>query len=162
MATKAKPDARPKVTNPITMLLHAEGLTIQDLARILETSHGGANKFVAGERRINATHKRCLIVELGEVGEQVADLLEERYAAMRPEKVERLVLFDDTPTPLAECDYYMRSDGRVVYMEPDDPTAPIELYTIGEWKKRFGEPGMASDQHGRMMGFFATEPDFCE
>ena len=36
------------------------------------------------------------------------------------------------------------------------------LYTIEEWKAKFGEPGLAQDQSGRVMGYFTTEPEFCE
>lgn len=43
---------------------------------------------------------------------------------------------------------------------PKEPKG--KLYTIEEWKAKFGEPGLATDVHGRMMGFFPTEPDFCE
>jgi hypothetical protein len=45
---------------------------------------------------------------------------------------------------------------------------PERLYTIEQWKERFGEPGggVTHDRHGRVHGiggaYFATEPDFCE
>ena len=149
-------------TNPITALIHEAGLTIADLARILEASHGGCRKYIDGERRISATHVRCLVAELGDTGQEIADALEARYWSLRPDKVERLVLFDDgAATPIEECDYFIRDDGRVVYVEPDDPN-DTATYTIEEWKARFGEPGMASDRHGRMLGFFSTDPDYCE
>jgi hypothetical protein len=45
---------------------------------------------------------------------------------------------------------------------------PQRLYTIEEWKAKFGQPGggVTHDQHGRAYGigsaYFPTEPDFCE
>ena len=35
-------------------------------------------------------------------------------------------------------------------------------YTIDEWKRLFGEPGSGADIHGRMNGYFPTEPEYCE
>jgi len=34
--------------------------------------------------------------------------------------------------------------------------------TIDEWKRLYGEPGPLTDQHGRIWGYYPTEPCFCE
>jgi hypothetical protein len=33
-------------------------------------------------------------------------------------------------------------------------------YTISEWRRRFGVPGSSQGQHGRVEGFYPTEPCF--
>lgn len=45
-----------------------------------------------------------------------------------------------------------------------DADGEYELVTIDEWKKRYGTPGDGTglDINGRILGYFATEPDFCE
>ena len=41
---------------------------------------------------------------------------------------------------------------------------PIVYYPISEWIEKYGRPGnpTGTDQHGRILGSFPTEPDFCE
>jgi hypothetical protein len=153
----------PTKMNETTRRLNAAGLTIPGFAELLGVSHGAARKFVHGERRINATHARCLVDTLGDDGAAIVDAMNARYAELRPKTPFKAVLFDDDDyvTPSADWETWVRADGTVVYVEPDDPN-DTATYTIDEWKARFGEPGMASDRHGRMWGYFATDPDYCE
>ena len=37
-----------------------------------------------------------------------------------------------------------------------------QLYTIIEWKFRFGMPGRHVDAQGREFGVFATDPDYLD
>lgn len=43
-----------------------------------------------------------------------------------------------------------------------EQTEEIVYLTIEEWKEQYGEPKMACDIFGRILGTFPTEPDFCE
>ena len=52
-------------------------------------------------------------------------------------------------------------------MNPDvkrDADGEYQLISIDEWKRLYGTPGDGTglDVNGRVLGYFTTEPDFCE
>lgn len=150
-------------TNPATIALRAVGLSIPQFADLIGVSRGAARKIVDGERRINATHAQCLVDTFGDDGQAIVDATQTRYRERRPRHDFKPVLFDMDDYAVAPVEYesWVRCDGTVVWMLPDDPN-DTETYTITEWKSRFGQPGAAADRHGRMFGYFTTEPDYCE
>lgn len=149
--------------------LEACGMNYADLATTLGISIGTVNNKMLGRSRFTAEQARHLEREYGADGVAlVAEVVRAfrifRQGETQVEMDERrretiqLVLVEDR---VVEPDIITRDDGSVIYVEPDDPN-DTATYTIEDWKARFGEPGMASDRHGRMFGYFATEPDYCE
>ena len=149
--------------------LEACGMNYADLATTLGISIGTVNNKMLGRSRFTAEQARHLQREYGAEGVALVDAVETAFRVFRQGETQaemderrretiQLVLVEDR---VVEPDIMLRDDGRVDYFEPDDAN-DTELYTIDEWKARFGEPGMASDRHGRMLGYFSTDPDYCE
>ena len=154
---------------PLGKALEACGLTYPELATALGISIGTVNSKMTGRSRFTAAQARHLEREYGAEGVALVAEVERAFRIFRQGETQaemdarrresiQLVLVEDR---VVEPDIMLRDDGRVDYFEPDDPN-DTELYTIDEWKARFGEPGMASDRHGRMLGYFSTDPDYCE
>lgn len=51
---------------------------------------------------------------------------------------------------------------QLVETDAVDDEGDIVKVPIDEWKRLYGEPGPLTDQHGRIWGYFPTEPCFCE
>lgn len=51
---------------------------------------------------------------------------------------------------------------KLIKTDAVDDQGDIVYYTITEWKDQFGEPGSGADINGRINGYLATEPDYCE
>jgi hypothetical protein len=131
----------------VTMLLEERGIPKVALADVCGIGPQQLSKYVCGARRLNAEQRRAIEAEYAMVAAEVIgafDAAREAWQSTAPVGMSRPI------PPMNE---------RIVDTdEPDDG----EWYTIDEWKRRFGEPGLAVDANGRMMGYFATEPDYCE
>lgn len=149
--------------------LEACGMNYADLATTLGISIGTVNSKMHGRSRFTAEQARHLEREYGADGAALVDAVDTAFRIFRQGETQaemderrretiQLVLIEDR---VVEPEIIMRDDGTVIYVEPDDPN-DTATYTIDEWKARFGEPGMASDRHGRMLGYFSTDPDYCE
>lgn len=61
-------------------------------------------------------------------------------------------------------DFIEQSPPGFISTDAVDDQGDIVLIPISEWKELYGTPGNCTgvDQHGRINGFFPTEPCFCE
>jgi hypothetical protein len=142
------------------------GITYRDLGNLLGVSMGTVNSKMAGRSRFTATQCGILLAEYGDDGQALIDAVDQLVRAIQSNSREermKVQAAGRAPVPLAEDgvlrpNVWPRADGTVIITEDGEPG---EL-TIDEWKARWGEPGLAADRHGRMMGYFATEPEYCE
>ena len=140
------------------------GMTYAELGTALGISMGTVNAKMSGRSRFTFAQAEHLRREYGAKGEALVEASEMMFRAFSSGNAEerrkvtakgRAGLLEDDGV---EVDYWPNADGTVTHYEDGEPG----LFTIDEWKARYGEPGMAADQHGRVMGYFTTEPDYCE
>jgi hypothetical protein len=133
----------------VLSLMREEGITFDDLAAASGFSAYSCRKYVYGEREIRSKTERELV-------------------AMHEKRAEWIRLH-----PVAPCGKKRLAAKRTVEKrEPAKPQAwrPMpnppdadwdgELYTIEEWRRRFGAPGSSQGQHGRVEGYYPSEPCF--
>jgi transcriptional regulator with XRE-family HTH domain len=144
--------------------LENTGMTYADLGTALGISMGTVNSKMSGRSRFTYAQAEHLRREYGREGAALVEASEMMFRAIQSGSAEerrkvtakgRAQLLEDDGV---EVDYWPNADGTVTHYEDGEPGE----WTIDEWKARFGMPGMAADQHGRMMGYFTTEPDYCE
>jgi hypothetical protein len=136
--------------NPVSVFLEERGIKKTRLADTCGVGPVQLSKYVCGARRLTGEQRRSIMVEWPKDAEELIvlfDLARRGWQDQQPLRFSRpaarVALEESTREPEAE---------------PDDG----ESYTIEEWKERFGEPGLFADVHGRVWGYFATDPDFCE
>ena len=132
----------------VSILLDEQGIRKGRLADTLGVSTVALSKYICGARRLNADQRHAIEAEHVLVARSLIaafDAARKDWESAKPIRAKR-----GEAVPMNE---------RVVdIVEPDDGV----WYTIDEWKARFGEPGSGADVHGRMNGYFSTEPDYCE
>lgn len=134
--------------NAVSEFLEARGISKARLADVCGVGPVQLSKYVCGARRLNAEQRAAIEVEFGADGAEMIVVFDEArrvWESSQPIRGAR-----KPPVPMVERE--------VDPPEPDDGV----WYTIEEWKAKFGEPGHLVDVHGRVWGYFSTEPDFCE
>jgi len=141
------------------------GLTYRELQDLLGVHIGTVNAKMNGRSRFTKTQRDTLYKKYGEDGQALVDAVEamfRAYVSGTQEERRKLSAAGRAEAAASNtrdgANIWPLADGSVLITEDGDP----ELLTIDEWKARYGEPGLASDRHGRMMGYFTTEPDYCE
>ena len=148
-------------------LLASVDLSAEDLSRIVGVAPRSVMKYLYGERAAAEKVRLVLVRELGERGRIIVGHMERAradYEATHPiapggkKRVSARTYSVRTPLKPAKR-------GRDVWHPPAYAYAGDEhdeqLYSIEDWKRLFGEPGLAWDVNGRMWGAFPSEPCFC-
>lgn len=137
--------------NPVTVFLEERGIKKTRLADTFGVGRTQLSKYVCGARRLTSQQRRSIMIEWPKDALELLDLFDaarKGWESHQPLRVSR-------PAPKVTAEEKT--------LEPeDDDDDDGESYTIEEWKARFGEPGPLTDVHGRVWGYFSTEPDFCE
>ena len=65
---------------------------------------------------------------------------------------------------MSRADFVEKDPPGMIGTDAVDDNGDIVYYPISEWIEKYGRPGnpTGTDQHGRVLGSFPTEPDFCE
>ena len=145
----------------VLSLMREEGITFDDLAAASGFSAYSCRKYVYGEREIRSKTERELVAMHGARANTI-------IRAMHEKRAEWIRLH-----PVAPCGKKRLAATRTVAKReptkretwrpmPNPPDADWdgELYTIEEWRRRFGAPGSSQGQHGRVECYYPSEPCF--
>ena len=132
--------------SPARAMMHTYGWSQAQVARVLECGELHVFKYLTGLRGVSPKQANQLRREFGADADAFVDACNAAKVRVRePRKVRREA-----------------SKPRVWRAMPNPPDADWdgELYTIDEWRRRFGAPGSSQGQHGRVEGYYPSEPCF--
>jgi plasmid maintenance system antidote protein VapI len=127
-------------------MMHSHGWSQAQVARVLECGELHVFKYLTGLRGVSPKQANQLRREFGPDADAFVDACNAAKVRVRePRKVRREA-----------------SKPRVWRAMPNPPEADWdgETYTIAEWRRRFGAPGSSQGQHGRVEGYYPSEPCF--
>lgn len=126
--------------------MHSHGWSQAQVARVLECGELHVFKYLTGLRGVSPKQANQLRREFGPDADAFVDACNAAKVRVRePRKVRREA-----------------SKARVWRAAANQADADWdgELYTIAEWRRRFGAPGSSQGQHGRVEGYYPSEPCF--
>ena len=131
--------------SPARVIMYDNAWTPAQVGRVLGCGELQVTKYLTGYRRLSATQSSYLRREFGAPAEALIDACNAAWVRQNePELVRR-----DVPKVV-----------RTLAPRPADDDWDGSLYTILEWRRRFGAPGSSQGQHGRVEGFYPSEPCF--
>jgi plasmid maintenance system antidote protein VapI len=127
----------------------SETLTHDRVARAIGCARPQLTKYLNGVRPISSMMRTKLEREFGTDGVTLINLCSEAHRAK-----------DEGTRANAGIKKQTAKRTRTKNHLPQPYDGP--WFTISEWRAKFGEPGCSSrsDPHGRVEGFFPTEPCF--
>ena len=132
--------------SPARAMMHTNGWSQAQVARVLECGELHVFKYLTGLRGVSPKQANQLRREFGPEADAFVDACNAAKVRVRePRKVKR-----EPAKPRAWR----------VAPNPPDADWDGELYTIDEWKRLFGVPGSSQGQHGRVEGYYPSEPCF--
>jgi hypothetical protein len=136
--------------SPTRVLMLELGIDADELAGIIGCERHRVRRYVSGDRRIPKGVRNQIIARWGPRAQTFLDAIDlhrgdtELYAPWSNDKGARVGKRVPADAPLIS-----------VHIFDDDPDG--ELFTIDEWRERFGAPGTHVDVHGRQFSTYATE-----
>jgi hypothetical protein len=125
--------------------MYANAWTPAQVGRVLGCGELQVTKYLTGYRRLSAIQSSYLRREFGPSAEQLIDACNAAFVRQ------------DTPSIVKREGPKVLASGAANAPDSDWDGA---LYTISEWRRRFGVPGSSQGQHGRVEGFYPSEPCF--
>ena len=132
--------------SPARAMMHSHGWSQAQVARVLECGELHVFKYLTGLRGVSPKQASQLRRELGADADAFVEACNAAKVSVRePRTVKREA-----------------SKPRAWRQMPNPPDADWdgELYTIAEWRRRFGAPGSSQGLHGRVEGYYPSEPCF--
>lgn len=127
-------------------MMHTHGWSQAQVARVLECGELHVFKYLTGFRGVSPKQANQLRREFGPDADAFVDACNAAKVRVRePRTVKREASKHRTWRPMPN---------------PPDADWDGELYTIEEWRRRFGAPGSSQGQHGRVEGYYPSEPCF--
>ena len=127
-------------------MMHTNGWSQAQVARVLECGELHVFKYLTGLRGVSPKQANQLRREFGPEADAFVDACNAAKVRVRePRTVKREAAKRQTWRPLPN---------------PPDADWDGELYTIEEWRLRFGAPGSSQGRHGRVEGYYPSEPCF--
>ena len=127
-------------------MMHSHGWSQAQVARVLECGELHVFKYLTGLRGVSPKQANQLRREFGPDADAFVDACNAAKVRVRePRTVKREPAKRETWRPLPN---------------PPDADWDGETYTIAEWRRRFGAPGSSQGQHGRVEGYYPSEPCF--
>lgn len=131
--------------SPARVIMYANAWTPAQVGRVLGCGELQVTKYLTGYRRLSAIQSSYLRREFGAPAEALIDACNAAWIRQNePEVVRR-----DAPKVV-----------RILASRAPDDDWDGARYTISEWRRRFGVPGSSQGQHGRVEGFYPSEPCF--
>jgi len=121
-----------------------------ELAKVIGCERPRVTRYVTGDRRIPKGARHQIIARWGPRAQTFLDAIDlargdgELYAPWSNDK---------------GANYGERTGGEppLVSVHVFDDGTDDCMYTIAEWRARFGAPGSGADVHGRQFGAYTTE-----
>ena len=138
------------VLSPSRALMIELKIDADELAKVIGCERPRVTRYVTGDRRIPKGVRNQIIARWGPRAQTFLDAIDlhrgdtELYAPWSNDKGAHVGKRVPAEAPLVS-----------VHVFDDDPGG--ELFTIDEWRERFGTPGTHVDVHGRQLGAYATE-----
>ena len=132
--------------SPARAMMHSHGWSQAQVARVLECGELHVFKYLTGLRGVSPKQASQLRREFGPDADAFVEACNAAKVRVRePRTVKREA-----------------SKSRVWRAAANQADADWdgETYTIDEWRRRFGAPGSSQGQHGRVEGYYPSEPCF--
>ncbi len=132
--------------SPARQMMHSHGWSQAQVARVLECGELHVFKYLTGLRGVSPKQANQLRREFGPDADAFVDACNAAKVRVRePRTVKREASNPQTWRAAAS---------------PPEADWDGELYTIAEWRRRYGVPGSSQGQHGRVEGYYPSEPCF--
>ena len=127
-------------------MMRTNGWSQAQVARVLECGELHVFKYLTGLRGVSPKQANQLRREFGPEAEAFVDACNAAKVRVRePRTVKREPAKPRAWRPMPN---------------PPDADWDGELYTVEEWKRLFGVPGSSQGRHGRVEGYYPSEPCF--
>ena len=132
--------------SPARAMMHSHGWSQAQVARVLECGELHVFKYLTGLRGVSPKQANQLRREFGPDADAFVDACNAAKVRVRePRKVKREASKPCVWRPVPS---------------PPDADWDGETFTIEEWRRRYGAPGSSQGQHGRVEGYYPSEPCF--
>ena len=132
--------------SPARVLMQTNGWSQAQVARVLECGELHVFKYLTGLRGVSPKQASQLRREFGSDADAFVDACNAANVRVREPRV---VQREASPKRSSSC-----------APNPADADWDGELYTMTEWRRRFGPPGSSQGASGRVEGYYPSEPCF--
>ncbi|MSO48187.1 MAG: hypothetical protein EXQ67_08935 [Thermoleophilia bacterium] len=141
--------------SPARQIMIDRKIDPDEMATLVGCGRDKLSRYMVGERRITAGARHRVIARFGPSIQILIDAIDQARMDMEDRNPydrdlgRRRRRIDDERREAREPPLVS------VHVFDDDPDG--ELFTIDEWRARFGEPGSHGDVHGRQLASYPTE-----